>query len=223
LAVDLTAVPGVPETSLGPEVADALPDSAPPAPWELELEALLWLGRPARHAGAVPVSLGSTRPLVGCGGLIRYASTPVGPYCEALGAAVVVHERKPAVHVPFMAVDSKESLVGGRANWALPKVLGSFEGDARTPPTWAQGAGWEVRVSARPLGPAFPFRAGLRLVQQWPDGTSRTATGRMSSRARVARVQVAASGGPQLTAWLRPGRHLGLLVERAHGTLGPAR
>lgn len=222
--MDPTAVPGVPETALGPDVVDGLPDSAPPAPWELELEALVWLSRPARRASALPASrLGATRPLVGGGGLVRYASTPVGPYCEALAAAVVIHERRPVVHVPFMAVDSKESLVGGRANWALPKALGSFEREARRPPTEARGTDWDLRVSSRPLGPAFRFRARFLLVQEWPDGAARTAAGRMSGRARLARVRVAAAGGPQLSAWLQSGWHLGLMVDRAQGTLGPAR
>lgn len=223
--MDLTAVPGATETALGPEIVARLPASAPPAPWELELRALLWAACPEREAaGALPNGLRpGARILSGAGGLIRYTRTPVGPYDEAFAAAALLRGGGLAAHVPFMAVDSTESLVGGRMNWALPKALARFEGEPRAASGMhARGEGWELRATARSFGPALPFCAPFSLVQEWPDGSIRRASGRMRGRARVARVRVEVSGGLQLRGWLRAGSRLGVVVERARGTLGPA-
>jgi len=221
--MDLTAVPGLPETALGTEAADSLPASAPPAPWPLELSALLWPGRPPRGGVChLPSAMRSARLLVGGGGMIRYANTPVGPYSEVLAGALLLHEGRPALHVPFMAVDSAASVVGGRANWSLPKTFASFEGDPASPGEMdARGEGWKVRATARPLGPAFPFRARVDLVQAWPDGSVRRAVARLSGRGRLARVRVAVSGSG-LGDWLRPGARPGVVLERVRGVLGPA-
>ena len=129
--MDLTAVPGVPETALGAEDAAVLAEAAPPAPWRLELGAVMWLSWPGRGAARhlSPALRAGARVLLAGGGLVRYADTPVGPYAEALAVTVVVRDGRVALHVPFMAVDSARSVVGGRRNWSLPKVLARFEGE----------------------------------------------------------------------------------------------
>ena len=221
--MDIAAVPGVPETAVGPEVLDRLPRSAPPAPWPLELRALFWAAWPgAAPARSLPPSLSQgSRVLMGGGGFVRYLDTPVGPYCEALAAALLLRGRRASVHVPFIAVDSGASVVGGRTNWSLPKTLADFEGDPGAEATVsARGDGWAVRASARPLGPVLPLRARLALTQESPDGTVRRARGRLAGRARLAVVSVRASGGAELEAWLDSGRRLGVIVEGARGTLG---
>ena len=221
--MDLLAVPGIPETAVGPELLDQLPRSAPPAPWPLELRALLWAAWPtAGAARSLRPSLSrGSRVLLGGGGFVRYLDTPVGPYGEALAATLLLRGRRASVHVPFMAVDSAASVVGGRANWSLPKTLADFEGHPGADDTVsARGDGWAVRASARPLGPVLPLRAGITLTQEWPDGTIRRARGRLSGRARLAVVSVRASGGAELEAWLSSGRRLGVILEEARGTLG---
>jgi hypothetical protein len=154
---------------------------------------------------------------------VRYSETPVGPYGETFAAALLLRGGRPIVHVPFMAVDSGASVVGGRVNWALPKTVGDFEGDpGADAAASARGQGWAIRAGARPLGPVLPFRARLSLAQEWPDGTVRLARGHLKGRARLAVVSVRASGGPDLEGWLGSGRRPGVIVERARGTLGAA-
>ena len=216
----LDAVPGVSETALRPEHLARLPRSAPPAPWSLELRAVLWVARPA--AEWLPSSLSHrSRVLMGGGGFVRYLDTPVGPYAEALAATLLLRRRQALVHVPFMAVDSGASLVGGRANWSLPKTLADFEGDPGIDATVSvHGEGWAMRASARPLGPGLPLRGRIDLAQEWPDGTVRRARARLAGRARLALVTVVADGGGEFTRCLSSGRRLGVVVEQAHGTLG---
>lgn len=223
--MDLTAVPGVPETALGAEDAAVLAEAAPPAPWRLELGAVIWLSWPGRGAARdlSPALRAGARVLLAGGGLVRYADTPVGPYAEALAATVVVRDGRVALHVPFMAVDSARSVVGGRRNWSLPKVLARFEGEPSAGTEMsARGEGWEMRVSARPVGPRIPFRARVSLLQPWPDGSVRTARGRLAGRARLARTSVEARGGPELRRWVGSGSRLGVVVEGVHGELTPA-
>jgi hypothetical protein len=223
--MDLTAVPGVPETTLGAEAAAALPETAPPAPWRLELGAVLWLawpGRGAAHHLSPTLRAGVRAPLAG-GGLVRYAETPVGPYAEALAAVAVVRDKRVALHVPFMAVDSARSVVGGRRNWSLPKVLARFEGEhTEGREMSARGEGWELRASARRLGPRVPFQVRLSLVQPWPDGSVRTARARLAGRARLARVSVEARGGSELRRWVGAGSRPGVVVEEVRAELGAA-
>ena len=48
-------------------------------------------------------------------------------------------------HVPFLGVDSEQSIAAGRGNWALPKVLAEFEGDPGLPGlVTVRGDGWEL-------------------------------------------------------------------------------
>jgi Acetoacetate decarboxylase (ADC) len=220
--VELTAVPGLPETALASELADRLPERVPPAPWRLRSDAVVWLARPgARASAGLPEAVSAARLVASGGGLVRYAETPVGAYAEAFAVGVVLLAGRPAVHVPFMAVDSEPSVVGGRANWSLPKVLAGFEPSEGVPGR-ARGEGWAIAARARPIGPALPFRARLPLVQEWPDGSLRRASARVRGRTRLARVSVEASGSPELGTWLRGGNRLGLLVEDAVGVLGRA-
>ncbi len=214
-------VPGISETGLGADLT-GLPQAAPAAPWDLALQALVWFGRPVRgvtrplpaplHAGA--------RVLARGGGLVRYLDTPVGAYAEVLGAELLWRGRRASVHVPFMAVDSPASVVGGRTNWSLPKTLARFEGNpvggrAMT----ARGDAWEVRARARALGPPLPYRSGFALLQVSPDGSVCRATGRMRGRARPARVTVEVSGGADLRRCVGEGSFLGAIVESGRGTL----
>ncbi len=226
---DLAGVPGVPETVLGRALLDALPESRAPAPWSCSCEAVLWFGRGSRAAtAALPQALRRTSRGRGVvGGMVGYRDTPVGAYDEVFGAVGSRTGLRPWGSVAFMAVDSPASLVGGRENWGLPKTLAAFEGEVTGGSgVTARGAdlvGWRVAVSSRSLGPAVPARVSGEVRQVLPDG--RIGRSRLSVHARVRPALVTVevvSEGP-LASWLRPGRHLGVVVQEATLTLATPR
>jgi hypothetical protein len=218
----LRAVPGVPESTLDEATAASLPAESAPAPWECDSSGIVWLTR----ARGVRSTLGGLLPPEGraavvIGGLISYRRTPVGTYHEVFGGVGLRTGRDVSVSIPFMAVDSRASVVGGRQNWSLPKVLADFTGEPDTHTMTAAGAGWSVRVTARPIAPRLPVRTKGRVVQHWPDGTLRSAvlTGKARSRPALVTVEVSSSG--PLASWLRPGRHLGAIMSDTTFTLPP--
>ncbi|MFL6126634.1 acetoacetate decarboxylase family protein [Actinophytocola sp.] len=209
---------GIPLTALADGVA--LPAEAPPAPWHTSMRAVVWQARPN---GAARQAAGSVhgRPALVLGALISYDETPVGPYDEIVGGVGLLSGKGFAATVPFIAVDSPASVVGGRVNWALPKTLARFTG---TPPTGmtATGEGWSVRVTVRAPGFAVPFRTRGQLRQPWPGGGVRRTRVGMSGRARPALVHVRVEAEPALSGWLRGGWHLGAVLENVTGHFGPA-
>jgi hypothetical protein len=220
----LRAVAGVAESGLDEAVAVTLPAAAPAAPWECDSTGIVWLSR-ARGVRDVLGGLlpDGARPMLVVGGMISYRRTPVGPYREVFGGVGLRAGRGADVWIPFMAVDSRDSVVGGRQNWALPKVLAQFSGEPGAGAAMtAAGDGWTVRVSARPFGPRLPVRTSGRVVQTWPDGVPRSAvlTGRAGSRPALVTVAVSSSG--TLPSWLRPGRYLGAIMTDTTFTLPPA-
>jgi hypothetical protein len=154
-------------------------------PWTVSLAGLVWV-----HRG-------------GLGAFVRYHDSPVGPYSEVWAAPAV----SPALHIPFMAVDSEASMHAGRRNWALPKEMASFSG-------WsAEGDGWSVAARVVSVGLRVPLAGAGQLRQAvrsfaWAYGVG-----------RLVRVEVSARG----IAWLTPGRHLGVHVERATLRVGAPR
>lgn len=221
-SAELRTVPGVSESTLDEATAATLPAAAPPAPWECESVGVIWWGRAAGVArtSVRDVLPGSGRPLIVVGGLISYRRTPVGPYHEVFGGVGVRHGRGVEVSIPFMAVDSPDSVVGGRQNWSLPKVLARFSGEPGAGvASAAEGDGWTLRVAARPLGPAVPARMRGRVVQRCPDGIARAAVLSGRARAKPALVTVSVSSSGDLAAWLRSGRHLGLITSDVKFTL----
>ena len=223
-AATLRAVPGVRESVLSDELAASLPAAAPEAPWDCACDAIVWVARGSAAARAVvPTELadGARTPLV-VGGLVAYRDTPVGPYREVFGVVGLARGRQVQGSVPFMAVDSRDSLVGGRQNWSLPKSLARFTGSPVAGVMTASGDGWTVRVVARAIGPALPVRTAGRIAQRWPDGVVRSAVMRGRGHARLAFVRVSVESDG-LAEWLRPGRHVGAIVTDATFTLPAAR
>jgi hypothetical protein len=166
-------------------------DPPPPAPWELDVEGVVWADR------AWPVA---------AGGMLRYHDSPVGPYSEVWATpAVRLGRRGPELSIPFMAVDSLASLAGGRANWGLPKTLATFT----TAPLGAAGDDWSVRVVVTSVGVRVPLLVAADLVQRGDDGAELRSRARMRGVGRLARVTV-----DSRTRWLRSGRHPAVLVER---------
>lgn len=193
----------LPEARLPADVRDRLPATTPRPPWRCSARAVVWWQR-----GGAPVPDGpATLPLT-VAAIVDYLDTPIGPYREIFAGTLLARPGRPAVRIPFIAVDSTGSLQAGRTWWGLPKVLASFTGSPV--PTAATGDGWSVRVSTRALGPPVPVLLPCRSAQ---DG--RSAPVAVRGLVRPAAVRVLASG-PTLTGWLGRGRHAGLL---ASGTL----
>ena len=226
---ELTGVAGVPETEVSEALLDGLPAHDAPAPWDCVCEAVVWFGRGGRAATcALPPALRDGAPgLAVVGGIVRYLETPVGAYDEVLGMVGSRSGLRPWGSVAFMAVDSRPSLVGGRTNWAMPKTLATFDGDVGDGRT-IRGTGADVtrwRVSATPkvLGPALPVRTSGLARQEFPGGRVGDSLLRARGRVRPALVTVEVESDGPLPTWLRPGRHLGAVVERASFTLGAPR
>lgn len=223
------AVPGVPETVLSEALLSRLPANLSVAPWAVACEAVVWTGRGGRAAtAALPPALRSQATGLGVvGGLVRYRDTPVGPYDEVFGLVGSRTGMKPWGHVAFMSVDSEESIVGGRTNWAMPKTLAVFDGELASgsslTATGADEVPWRVRATPRAIGPAVPVAAKAVTRQEFPDG--RIGSSSLTARARVrpALVTVEVESDGPLPTWLRPGRHLGAITESVTFTLGEPR
>ena len=214
-------VPGIRGTQLTAEIIQRLPASAPAAPWPLHASAMVWVA-PAPSAAAAALQRGiAGRPLAIGGMFVSYQDTPVGPYDEIIGFVALRRGWTVVANIPFIAVDSLASVVGGRANWGLPKTLASFAGDPlRDRAMRAHHADWEVTAQARRVGPAVSARSRLTLVQAGVEGREARIKGRARVRVRPALMQVRTSGVSELTDWLRSGRYPGLIIERCDGELG---
>lgn len=224
---DLAGIPGVPEAQLAPDVLAALPPDSPPAPWDLRLDAILWMhGAGEAAPGVVPAALRGRHLPLTFGGFVRYHDTPVGPYGEVFGSPVALVVRGLAMGtVPFMVVDSLASIRGGRENWSLPKSLGTFawEGDDAVRAEGDSPAGtWSIAARAAPKGPAFPVLGPAWNRQALPDGRVLRVRASARGRARMATV-VVESAGPSLPSWLLPGEHPGLVLRGARMRFGTAK
>jgi hypothetical protein len=232
LTVDeVTALAGL--VPLAPAVADELPAATPAPTWRTRVEAVLWWHRAVTAAGAAAGaapggSLAGRRvSWVTVGAFVRYLDSPVGTYSEVFASPVLVAGRRgvPSVTVPFIAVDSIPSIHGGRAHWALPKVLASFEfsgsaSSAEGALSRADGDDWSVsgRLTAR--GPRLPVAGVLPAIQPFPDGSARTSLVKQWGRMRPGRFEVAVTGSA-LQPWLLPGRHRCVEITGATMLVGP--
>ena len=220
-------IPSVAESRIAADVLARLPASPSPAPpWESLVAAVVWLQRATPSArGALPPAIGRgapAAPLV-AGALVDYRSGPVGPYREVFAGPLLVGGGAPRLHVPFIAVDSLESLAAGRRNWALPKGPARFEGEVGAGGrVRVAGAGWALAVTVAARGRSVPLAAALACDQVWPDGAVRRFVVRVRGRARLATVHVEhpVSSGPE--AWIGAGRHPAVVLS-ARQTVGPAR
>jgi hypothetical protein len=222
---DWIDLPAVPESRLSEVLRSRLiaGEGGPPAPppWSTQASAVLWWHRATPEALAqLPAAMRALPSLpITVGALVRYRGSPVGSYSEVFASPVLIRRRgTPAVSVPFIAVDSLASVVGGRAGWALPKTLA----DAVWPPNGAAlvaGGSWSVQVDAVPRGPRIPLRGALPLLQPQPDGSRRCSTVRLRGRVQLGRAEVATTG-PSLPSWLRAGRHRCLAISSGQMEIG---
>ena len=224
---ELTGVAGVPETLVSEALLARLPSNDSPAPWTVHSQAVIWYARGGAAATqALPPALRSGhRGLAVVGGVVRYDETPVGPYDEVFGLVGSRAGRQGFGSVAFMSVDSEASIVGGRANWGMPKTLGAFDGAIGHRRTMtARGAdavGWQVTVTPRVIGPRVPLSMRSTTRQEFDGG--RVGDSRLNGKARIrpALVKVEVESEGDLADWLRPGWHLGAVVEECTFSLGP--
>jgi hypothetical protein len=226
--IELTGLPGIAESAISAALVAGLPENRSPAPWECHCSAVLWVGRGGRAAAAaLPPSLSGSTALATVGSFVQYTDTPVGPYGEVLGMVGSASGLRPWGHVAFMAVDSPASLVGGRTNWAMPKSLATFGGQPGAGETMsgtgADQVAWSLCATPRAIGPAIPLRSKGNARQQFADGRVGESTLTFAGRVRPAIVSVEVRSAGTLPQWLRPGRHLGAIVEQATFTLARPR
>jgi len=149
----------------------------------------------------------------------RYDQSPVGPYLELAVCEPARLGGRIGMCVTTMVVNSVEARRGGRANWGMPKVLGtldwSIDGDVRIL-RWADR---DLTLRATPIGPPLPALLPFRTVQGGSGGPA-AATARLRGRARLARVE-AAVGADDPLAWTA-GTHLGTIVSSARLVMGEA-
>lgn len=204
------AVPGLPETAVPASVLDRLPATSPPPPWRLATRSVVWLS-----GGRAPVPGHRTLPVT-VAAVVDYLDSPVGPYREVFAGTLLRGLGLPAVHVPFIAVDSLPSLRAGRVHWALPKAVAAFSGDLAEQ-VRADGDGWSVDVAVRASGPPLPVAAPVVAVQ---GGRRTLVTVRGTVHAALVTVE---ARGPTLGGWLGRGRHPGfvarghVVIRSAHG------
>jgi len=227
---DFVRLPGPPETALRREDLANLPASAPAAPWRVTARALFWTDRPDARArcaieAVVPEEISAdATPIATMGALIRYLETPVGRYSEIMG--VVFYRRRGTVftHIPFIAVDSPASVVGGRTNWALPKTLASFDGQpAHHTPMIASGGDWRVEATPTTRRLAVPLLLPklLTLVQLSPHRTVWSVRPSGYGMVWPARADVRVTAQPTLRDWFPSGIRPSA-VGRLTMFLGPA-
>ncbi|MGB3484299.1 MAG: acetoacetate decarboxylase family protein [Mycobacterium sp.] len=226
--IDLGAA-GVRETELDESTVSALPANRAPAPWIGGGHGIWWGGRLDEHGRAVlkrqlpDVIQRDAAPVAVFGFLLNWTDTPVGSYGE-IGALVVMRRRWSVFgHVPFIAVDSPASLVGGRDNWAIPKTLATFDGDpGRDAVASTQGNGFMIRTERLALGPVLPAAAAkmLRLTQARPDGTLLSSRPMTAMLWQPARFAVTVEAGPELSAWLPQGECRGIVQRASRASTG---
>ncbi len=210
-SAELALIPAAPESELAAALERRLPQTAPPAPWRCRLDGFVWIQRSGMAAASVlpaPLESGPSARWV-IGACLHYTDSPVGPYSEVYAALLVRMGYRLVAHIPFMAVDSLESVRGGRANWALPKTLATFEG---TPSACAalrvEGTGWHMDARSRPFGPRLPMRIALPCAQVRPDQAIGRYKATIAGPARLSRVEVDVASDASLGDWMPSGRHI---------------
>lgn len=195
------------------------------APWVCRLQATVWWRAAPRGdaalASVLPAALAGARPLGVAAAMVRYLDTPVGPYQEVLAGVLVLLRGVPTLHVPFIAVDSPASVVGGRREWALPKTEARFGAGPGVVPQVAAGDGWTLTaraVSSRL--PPVPAGAPVPLCQVGPGGAVVSALMVGAGVLRPATVDVVLDADDDLAAWLPAGRCRGATVTGGRFRLG---
>lgn len=221
----VTAAVGLPETVLPDSLVAQLPSSAAGAPWHTKCRVMTWLHSVDEAAlDTLPPELRSAGISVVAWALVRYADTPVGPYDEV--AATLLPADGEYGHIPFIVVDSLPSIVGGRANWLLPKALAEFDWDDNDDAVTIRGhlpatPEWSMRVSFEASGDASPVEVPNHVQQVSTDGEVRSFDGLMTGAMRSAAVTVDGHADGPLSSLLVPGRYDGTMLTDCEFSVGP--
>jgi hypothetical protein len=216
---------GLPESALPAELIRLLPEKVAAAPWRTLCRVVTWMHPVAPAAiEALPAPIRSAGISLAAWALVRYENTPVGPYDE-LAVTLLPEAADGYGHIPFIAVDSYPSIVGGRANWLLPKSLARFvwsednlsanvTADAPAKP------GWSLTVNITPLGEPAATAIPSNVQQVSAQGAVRRFTGTMGGAMQPAAVNVDAVAEGPLAPLLVSGRYDGTLLHDCNFEVG---
>ena len=216
-AYEVTDAVGLPETHLPPALLQLLPHKVAPAPWRTQCQVVTWM-HPVTPAAleAIPAAIRPAGIALAAWALVRYDQTPVGAYNE-VAVTLLPDGGDGYGHIPFIAVDSYPSIVGGRKNWLLPKSLARFvwsedglsanvTADAPAKP------GWSITVSVSPAGDPTALAIPSNVQQASTGGAVRKFTGTMAGSMQPASVNVDGVAEGPLAALLVSGSYNGTLL-----------
>lgn len=217
---------GLPESTLPAALIQLLPDKIPGAPWRTQCHVVTWMhpvGPAALDAFPQPIRPAAVSLVAWA--LVRYENTPVGPYNE-VAATLIPDGGDGYGHIPFIAVDSYPSIVGGRSNWLLPKSLARFvwtqdQLSANVTADAPSKPGWSITVSLTPTGEPTELAIPSNVQQVSTGGAVRRFTGNMAGSTRSAAVNVDGVAEGPLAALLVPGRHEGTILSDCRFEVGP--
>jgi hypothetical protein len=218
---------GLPETELPDNLVEQLPANVAPAPWlTRDCTVVTWLNAIEPAAlDAVPAAVRPAGATLVAWALVQYGQTPVGPYSE-VAATVLSGSPDGYGHIPFIVVDSLPSIVGGRANWLLPKALARFEwsdgGRAVTVTSdQPQSPAWSLSVTVEPMGTPAAAAIPSRVQQASTSGVVRRFDGEIRGALSAAKVVVDGKADGPLAALLMPGTYDGTMIESGAFDVGP--
>jgi hypothetical protein len=224
---DVRIAAGFPETVLPEAVAARLPASVAPAPWQTgDCQVVSWLHEldPAALE-AIPDAARPGGAAIVAWALVRYGATPVGPYSE-IAATVMAGDPDGYGHIPFIAVDSEASVVGGRANWLFPKALADFDWspDGRSVTVTGRepaSPSWSISIAVTVAGEPTPLEIPSHIRQVSTTGVVGRVDGLMKGGLRSATVTVDGKADGPLATLLRVGEHGATVMADAEFGFGP--
>jgi len=214
----VTAAAGLPETELPNALVDLLPPSVAGAPWRTRCRVATWMHQVDESAlDAFPKVIRPDGIALVAWALVRYEHTPVGPYDE-IAATLIPDGGDGYGHIPFIAVDSYPSIVGGRTNWLLPKSLARFvwskdnlsanvTADAPAKP------GWSINVTVWPTGEATKQKIPNQVQQVSVDGEVRRFDGQIAGSMQAATVTVDGVAEGPLSTLMVSGSYAGTVLS----------
>jgi hypothetical protein len=218
---------GLPECDLPAALAARLPTAVATAPWEVTGSVVSWtheVNDTVREA--YPAAIRPDRVALAAWALVIYDDSPVGPYDEI--ALTLIGDGDARGHIPFIAVDSPASIVGGRANWLLPKVLAAFEwapdgGGVMVRAEQPDAPGWAMSVSWQTVGEPAEVSLPNDLQQVSRTGDVGWFDGAITGEVAPAVVMVDGQADGPLAAVLRSGRFDGGVMAPCRMRFGPLR
>lgn len=221
----VTDAVGLPETRLPDALVSRLPETAAAAPWRTRCQVVTWLHAVDPEAlDAFPAAIRPVSVAMVAWALVRYDETPVGPYSE-VAATLIPAEGDGYGHIPFIVVDSPASVVGGRANWLLPKALARFawSDDNRSVavrPDQPAAPAWRIDLRWEPAGDATDLSVDNHVEQVGASGIVGRFDGTMRGALSPATVTVDGEASGALAALLTPGRYDGTSIADASFDVG---